>query len=67
VWCGRALAEAVDMAEEATAKEQETTLDTFLVVGDSHKCPLNNQVSVRSVVPTLTSNKHRGLSLNGRC
>jgi hypothetical protein len=24
-------------------------------------------LSVRNVVPTLTSNKHRGLSLNGRC
>jgi hypothetical protein len=24
-------------------------------------------VSVRNVVPTLTSNKRRGLSLNGRC
>jgi hypothetical protein len=24
-------------------------------------------LSVRNVVPTLTSNKRRGLSLNGRC
>jgi hypothetical protein len=24
-------------------------------------------MSVRNVVPTLTSNKRRGLSLNGRC
>jgi hypothetical protein len=43
VWRGRALAEAVDMAEEATAKEQETTSNTFLFVGDSHKGTLNNQ------------------------
>jgi hypothetical protein len=26
-----------------------------------------NCLSVRNVVPTLTSNKRRGLSLNGRC
>jgi hypothetical protein len=25
------------------------------------------QLSVRNVVPTLTSNKRQGLSLNGRC
>jgi hypothetical protein len=27
----------------------------------------HHQVSVRKVVPTLTSNKRQGLSLNGRC
>jgi hypothetical protein len=26
-----------------------------------------HQLSVGNVVPTLTSNKHQGLSLNGRC
>jgi hypothetical protein len=26
-----------------------------------------DRVSVRNVVPTLTSNKRQGLSLNGRC
>jgi hypothetical protein len=28
---------------------------------------VDDEVSVRNVVPTLTSNKRRGLSLNGRC
>jgi hypothetical protein len=28
---------------------------------------MNQWLSVRNVVPTLTSNKRRGLSLNGRC
>jgi hypothetical protein len=28
---------------------------------------LRKKVSVRNVVPTLTSRKRRGLSLNGRC
>jgi hypothetical protein len=33
------------------------------------KCPAgkSGEVSVRKVVPTLTSNERRGLSLNGRC
>jgi hypothetical protein len=28
---------------------------------------VDDEVSVRNVVPTLTSNKRRGLSLNGQC
>jgi chromosome segregation ATPase len=28
---------------------------------------LEGELSVRNVVPTLTSNKRQGLSLNGRC
>jgi hypothetical protein len=30
-------------------------------------CTLKDKLSVRNMVPTLTSRKRRGLSLNGRC
>jgi ABC-type cobalamin transport system ATPase subunit len=36
------------------------------LAGDEHGREKLAQ-SVRNVVPTLTSNKRRGLSLNGRC
>jgi hypothetical protein len=37
------------------------------VVGSHYQVDFEAVVSVRNVVPTLTSSKRQGLSLNGRC
>jgi hypothetical protein len=40
----------------------------FIVLALAHQvCQPLSELSVRNVVPTLTSNKRQGLSLNGRC
>jgi hypothetical protein len=36
-------------------------------LANKYDLDIKSFVSVRNVVPTLTSNKRRGLSLNGRC
>jgi hypothetical protein len=41
--------------------------EAFGVVGSHYQVDFKAVVSVRNVVPTLTSSKRQGLSLNGRC
>jgi hypothetical protein len=54
-----------DRGMEDTVGVQIQVLDS--IVPEETLEEIAGQVSVRNVVLTLTSNKRRGLSLNGRC
>jgi hypothetical protein len=46
---------------------QSSPYGQWRITSFQNKCSGNFQLSVRNVVPTLTSDKRQGLSLNGRC
>jgi hypothetical protein len=64
-------------SDDSSAGSDDPARECFVVVVDDQADGANatgagdgeapGNLSVRKVVPTLTSNEHRGLSLNGRC
>jgi hypothetical protein len=58
--------EATSISANVSVKRRSSNVIWTTIASTVHRI-MEREVSVRNVVPTLTSNKRQGLSHNGRC